>query len=900
MSWHERVRTSLSKHTADPDRDVVEELAQHAADAFAAARTEGMSDDEAFASVQADIDRWCNERAVHDRRPKRLPAVAAPQSPAGTFAGLMQDVRYAMRLLRRQPGFTALAIVTTALGVGATTTLGSVAYGVLARPFPYPDADRIVRVVETRADTTRLLPPIMTNAPYHAWREGGQSIEGIAAFSARALTFEQEGGTPSRVRGMAATASLFAVLESSPLYGTYFTEANELEGNRNVIVLSHGLWMERFGGRPEVVGETVRLDGDPYTIIGVAPSDFTFPDRNHRFWVPYFVPPPDPNSVALFAAIARMKPDVTVEQAAAEATSLAQSGTQLGLVGTAVFGTQSPPVIETTALIDFLAGEVRPALFLLLGAVVLLFLTAVANVASMQLARAAARRRELAIRGALGAGSSRLTRQLLVEGTLLGLAGGLAGVGVAILLHAALPVLLPAGFPRAAEIRLDWMVVIGAMVIAGAAGIVFGLFPAVQARRVDLLAVLTEDGQAPVGIGTRSTTGLVRGAIMVSQIAAATLLLVGAVLLARSFAERWNLDRGYEPANMLTAELAMPAYAFDGESRARVMDAILDRIGTQPGVGAVGFTTILPMASFEALVAFQLPAEASGAAPREAQAAVRTVSPGYQQAMGIRVIDGRWLQEDDTRSSPPVVVVNKAFVQAYLPGDGLGVRLPIGLSEGADDWEVVGVVGDIHPRVGGEPPRPEVFVSMAQRSGGLEFASPSLVIRTAGDPAALAPMVRQVAADAHPAIVVEALMSMEDRLRVGLAEPRLYSVLVGGFALLALVIASTGLFGVVSYTVTRRTRELGIRAALGATPGGLLRLVLWQGLAVTAIGAAIGLALAAAGGSLIAGLVFAVSTRDPLTFVLVPLVLVVITTVACLVPARRASKTDPLTALKQA
>jgi len=898
MNWREHVRAALGRHTPAPDDDVVEELAQHAADAFVAARAEGASVDDATARVRADVERWCSERSVHKRRPRRRPVVVPPPVPTSGLAGFWQDVRYGMRLLRRQPGFTALAVLTTALGVGATTTLGSVAYGVLARPFPYPNADRLVRVIETREDTTRLLPPIVTNAPYHAWREGGRTIDGVAGFSARALTLEMDGAEPSRIRGVAATASLFSVLGSHPLLGTYYTEAHEVDGNRNVIVLSQGLWMDRFGGTADVVGRTVRLDGDPYTVIGVAPRDFVFPDRNHRFWVPFVVPPPSENSVSIFSAIARLAEGVTPAQAAAEATSLARSGTQLGLVGTAVFGTQSPPVIEAVPLIDFLAGDVRPALFLLLGAVLLLFLTAVANVSSMQLARAAGRRRELAIRGAIGADHRRLARQLVVEGTVLGLAGGLAGVGLAIALHAALPALLPPDFPRVMEIRLDWMLVAGAMLIAVAAGVAFGAFPALQTRRLDLLAVLTEDGQAPVGVGLRSATGIVRGVIMAAQVAAATLLLVGAVLLTRSFSARWAIDRGYEPANVLTAELAMPSYAFNGETRARAMEALLARLDAQPEVVAAGFTTILPMTSFESLAAFRLPPRDSADPPRDVQAAVRTVSPGYQRAMGIRVASGRWLRDDDTTSSPPVVVVNHAFVRAYLPGDGLGERLPIGLAEGVDEWEVVGVVDDVHPRVTGEPPRPEVFVSLRQRPQGLEFGSPSLVVRTAGDPGALGAMVRQMATDTHPAIAVESLITMEDKLRAGLAEPRLYSLLVGAFAALAIVIASAGLFGVVSYTVARRTRELGIRAALGATPARLLRLVLGQGLGITLAGMAVGLSVAALGGSLISGLVYGVGTHDPFTFTVVPIVLLAVASVACLVPARRASRTDALQAMK--
>ena len=822
-----------------------------------------------------------------------------PQGHSRRLPGAWNDARYGLRLLARQPGFTAIAVLTTALGVGATTTLASVAYGVAARPLPYAHADRLVRVIESRPDSTRLLPAIMSNGPFHMWREGGGTIDGIAAFRAQAVMLDADGVETSRVRGLAATASLFPVLASSPLHGTYFTPAHEVEGSRNVVVLSYGLWMERFGGKPDAVGRTVKLDGIAHTIIGVAPREFAFPDGDHRYWVPFGVEPPSANRVSLFGAIARLKPGVTAEQAAAEATSRAQAGPELGMVGMAVFGSKAPPVVDAVPLVDFLAGEVRPALVLLLVAVALLFLTAVANVSSLQLARATARRRELAIRAAIGAGSGRLSRQLVIEGSILGLAGGLVGLALAVALHAVLPSILPASFPRIADIRLDAAIVAGAMVIALLAGVAFGVLPALQARRLDLLRALTEDGQAPVGVRLRSSTGFARSAIMASQVAAATLLLVCAVLLSRSFAARWAIDRGYDPTSVLTAEVAMPAYAFSPPERARVIGAILGRIAAGPDVTAAAFTSILPLSRFESLAAFKLPSTDGVSPPIEAQAAVRTVSADYQRAMGIRLAQGRWLRADDTTSSPPVVVVNRAFERAYLGEAALGARLPIGLAEDVDAWEVVGIIEDVQPKVGGEPPRPEVFVSYAQRRQGLDFDVPTLVVRSSGDPAALVPMLREVLKDAHPSIAIESVMTMEARLGEGLGEPRLYSLLVGSFAALALVIASAGLFGTLSYSVARRTRELGIRGALGATPARLLTLVLRQGLGVAVVGVAVGLSAAALGGSLLSGLVYGVSTRDPLTFSLVPLGLIVIAAVACLAPALRAARTDPLRALKQ-
>jgi predicted permease len=896
--WREHVRSVLLHYTDRPDDDVIEELAQHAADAFSAARADGMAGDEARTRVARDVQQWCEARAVQRRRPSRPGVVVPPASRSRGLAGVGQDLRYGLRLLAAHPGYTALAILTTALGVGATTTLGSIVYGVLLRPLAYPSAERLVRVVETRADTTRLLPPIMSNGPYHAWRAESSTIDGLAAFSSRVMTLTIDGHDPVRVPGTAVTASLFPLLASPPLHGTYFTEAHEADGNRSVIVLSYGLWMEQFGGRPDAIGATVTLDGQPHRVLGVAPSDFAFPDAGRRYWVPFFVPPGAENRITMFGAIARLKPGVTADQAAAEATGRALHAPALGMVGVAVFGTQSAPVIEVVPLVEFMTGDVRDAIVLLLSAVVLLFLTAVANVSSMQLAQAAGRRRELAVRAALGAGGGRLSRQPVIEGTLLGLAGGLAGVALALLLHAALPSLLPAGFPRLADIRVDAGLVAGAMAIAVAAGVAFGLLPAAQVWRLDLSRVLNDNGQAPVGVGWRSATGFMRAAIMASQIAAATVLLVGAVLLARSFAARWAIDRGYEPAHVLTAQVVMPEHAFTPVERARAVNQIIARMTGQPGVLSAGLTTVMPLVAFESLMGFEMPSR-DGGAPVRAQANVRTVSPAYFQAIGARLTAGRWLRDDDGPGSRYAVLVNRSFVRAYLSGTGVGAMLPLGMGEGAEESEIVGVLEDIQPRVAGEPPRPEIFVSIAQLREGLLFESPSLVVRTSGDPAALAPALREIVRAVHPSIALESLMTMEDRLRAELAQPRLYSVLVGAFAVLALVIASAGLFGAVSYSVSRRTRELGVRAALGATPADLVRLVLRQGLAIAAAGVAIGLASAASAASLVSSLVYGVDPRDPWTFAVVPIVLVALAMLACLVPALRASRVDPLEALRR-
>ncbi len=899
MDWQSVVRSELRRHVDEPAEDVVLELSQHAAAAFAAARAEGESAEEAHVRVVADLRSWCEARAVHRRRPLGSKLTEAPEAGTSRVSGVWQDVKYAARLLRAERGSTALAVIITALGVGATTTLASIAYGVLARPLPYPDADRLVRVVETRADTTRLLMPILSNGPYQAWVGGERSatIDGLAAFSARTMTFESNPGESGRVLGLASTASLFRVLGSSPFLGNYFVDEHEADGSRDVIVLSHGLWMDRFGGDPAAVGRTVRLDGRPHLVIGVTPPAFVFPDREHRFWIPYSVPPASASSVSMFGSIARLKPGVTAVQASAEATARARTGPQLEMVGIAVFGTNSPPVVNAVPIVEFLAGEVRPALLLLVGAAVLLFLTAVANVSSLQLARSTARRRELATRAALGAGGARLARQMVIEGGLLGLVGGLAGVGLALVLHRVLPSLMPAGFPRLTDIQLDAALVAGALLVSLAAGMAFSLLPALQARRLDLVRALADGGQAPVGGNRRSAVGFMRSAVVVSQVVATTVLLVGAVLFARSFTARWAIDRGYDPAHVLTARLVMPDHAFTPETRADASRMVLARLSLLDGVTSAGLATILPLSNHEALRGFELPPQDGIGQPVQAQAAVRIVTPGFFPAIGARLVAGRFLQEADTHGAPPALVVNEAFVRAYLPNGAAGAKIPTG--DGDAQQEIVGVIADMHPRVAGEPPRPEMFQPLSQTVAGLGFQEPSVVLRATGDPNRLAPALGAIVDDIHAAISIESVMSMEARLRAGLGEPRLYSLLVGSFAVLALAIAGAGLFGVVSYSVAARTRELGVRAALGATPGGLVRLVLRQGLGLTVVGVLVGLAIAAAGASFVSGLIYGVGARDPVNFIGVAAALFVLAVVACVVPARRASRVDPLRALRQ-
>jgi predicted permease len=819
---------------------------------------------------------------------------------------LQSDIRYAWRVVRRQPGFSAVAILTTALAVGATTLLFSVADGVLGKPLAYPTAASLVRLSETREGATRQLPSLITHVTFQTWRGTAQdppsTIDGIAGFRATSMVVGQAGSV-ERLRGVSATASLFDVLGLRPERGAFFTEADADPGRPRVAVISHDLWRARFALDDAVIGRMLDLDGVPHQIVGVLPEGMAFPEPDIQFVTPLFVPPvvvstDGSSSISLFAAIARLKAGATPAQAAAEATVRANTGPPPAMIDTAVFGSRGPRVVNAVSLMEFLTAEVRPAILVFLVAVGLLFLTAVSNISSLQLARSAARRREFAIRAAIGAGTGRLARQLLVESAMLGVMGGLVGLALAAALHQLLPTLLPTDFPRVSDIVVDWRVMGFAAAMSLAAGLLFGLLPVWQMRRVRLVDALLEDGQAPMGLGGRTAAGRLRAGIMIGQVAAAAVLLVGAGLLGRSFSALWTADRGYEPVNMLTARVPMPDRGFTGARRAEVMQQLLGRVRATPGVRHAGYTSVLPLTNVDALMGFTLPGRGPGGTVLNAQAAVRLVSPGLLQALGATLAEGRDFTDTDTPAAASVLLVNEAFVRTYMDGEGVGARLPIAADPDRNESEVIGIVRDIQPQTRGESPRPEIYFAAAQVAAGLGYAEPVIVARTSADPGALIPALRDAVQQIDGRILLDNVMTMEDRLRAGLARPRLYALLATSLSSLALLIAGVGVFGVLSYTVTQRRREIGVRAALGARPRDIIMLTIRQGLWITAAGLVLGLGAAALLVRYLDGLLWGVVPFDPVSFAQVPLVLLLVAVLACWWPARRATRIDPLAALR--
>lgn len=789
-----------------------------------------------------------------------------------------------------------LIVLTMALGIGATTALFSVTYGVLLKPLPWDSADRLVLLKERRGGHAPRFGSF-SNAAYLAWRDQPSTNADIAAWTPRTATLSGD-GDPERIRAANVTASLFGVINAHPMAGSFFTDRDETSP---VVVIAESLWRTRFNASAGAIGRGIQLDGETYTIVGVLPDSSGYPDRLTRAWLPFHVPPTAGNQLAMFEAIARMRPGVTPAQAAAEGVSRGRHAANTGMTTMAIFGGEGPVEVAATPLMDATTGDVRRPLIVLLAAVGLLLVISATNVASLQLARATARRREFAIRASLGASNARILRQLIIENLRLALIGAAAGVMLAWWLVRSAPSILPTDFPRIAELRLDVPAVAFAIGFAMMTAVLSGLWLAVRMRRLDVRSALIEDGNAPVGVGTRTSAARARLAIVTGQVAIACLLLVGALLLGRSFVSLLHADRGYDPARILTARLSTPSAQFTPARRSDVLGDIAERLAKLPGVDAAAFSTELPLTPGGSTSAFTMPARDGSGAMVQVQASPRIVSYGFFRTLGLRVLVGRPLLDSDTASSEPVVVVNETFRRRYLGDEAVGAKLPMALwgQNQTGDATIVGVVDDVKYIGASTTSLAEIYFSHRQLKVGVRPTTSSLLVRSSGDPMALSRLVRDTVATVDRSLVPESIVTLEQRLLSGsLARPRLYAVLIVSFAAIALLITGVGLFSVLSYAVSQRTRELGVRAALGATRANLVGLVLRQAGVVAVVGIAIGLGASLWLARFAASLLYGVTPTDVTTYAVVPLVIIGVVAVACLFPARRAAKLDPLKALK--
>jgi predicted permease len=830
---------------------------------------------------------------------------------ARSFAWLddaRQDLRFAIRMLMRSRAFAAVVVFTMALSIGATSTLFSLAYGVLMRPLPWPEPDRLVRLQETRGGSVSRVPWTMSNAAYLAWREKPATIEEIGGWVRGRLMTLSSNDEPERLLVGAVTPSLMRVLQARPLLGRTWLDSEAAPGQPNTLVLGFTVWQRRFGSRLDMVGQIVRLDGQPYTVIGVMPREFAFPNREMQAWTRLTVIPVNgPGGVLrlmMFSALARLRPGVTPAQAGEEGTARARGAADLKETAVALFGNNGPAGMTALPARDAMTAEVRPALLILLAAVALLFLTSTASLVVLQLSRMARRAREIAVRTAIGAGHARLVRQWLVESSVLGVAGAASGLLMATLLHRGLPAVLPAGFPRVEDVRLDWRVALFACAVAILVSLACGMVPAFRARR-DVVTETLGEGAASTPAVTRTAAARARTMFMAGQVAVACILLVGASLLVRSFTALLAVDRGFDPRGLLTMRIPQPPKTTFMQ-RMTLLERLQPRLAGLPGVTDVAFGNALPFVTVGGYRGMTMALPRDPLTKVDVQAAMRVVSPEYFRAMRLRIVQGRPLTSSDTATSAQAIVVNRTFAARYLDNRPLGQRLNLGLAN-VGEAEVVGVVqdmrqggsgGDPASTFGGvlDPPQPEIFLSHRQWPFPIEDLI--VVVRTSSDPAALAPDARALIGAEDPTLPVDSVMTMEDRVAASLAGPRSYAVFLAGFSLCALTIAGVGLFGVLSYVTSQRTREIGLRTALGARRGDVLALVGQQALTMTCVGVAVGLVAAFFLSQSLSTLLYGISTRDTLSFIVVPLVLGLVSIAACAAPAWRATRIDPLIALR--
>ena len=812
--------------------------------------------------------------------------------------GSLHDVRYALRGLSRTPSFTLFAILTLALGIGGTAVMFAVGYGVLLRPLPFPDQDRLVGLWEIHPGANAPLKNDLLSRPtYRTWAQQSTTLDAIGAYTTRDHILAQS-PIIERVRGSVVTPSLFHVLQMSPLRGRFFVPSDAEAGAAPVAVIVDTLWRERFAADPAVIGRTLTLDDIQYVIVGIAPAESGFPSNDTQVYTPLIVPPTDPagQAIGILTAVGRLKPDVSLLRAEAEGTAIARAVDRP--FADLVYGEGEAVEVRVQPLVEQHTRGVRSALLVLSAGVTLLLLVACANFANLLLARGTVRFREFAIRTSLGAGRLRLLRQLVTESLVLSMIGGLVGLFAAWALVTALPALAPASLPRADQIRVDvWFLFITALITL-ACGVIASVWPVI--RIVSDLPAAVQVAGPRGGIVSRSYVGR---ALVVVEAALAVVLLVGATLLGRSFVALLQVDAGYQPAGVLTADVSVVAGSDRQRRMAQLAEALVERLRATPGVQAVGMGSMAPFGSVLNSAGFALPGIVTPSGqPVVARAFQTVVTPGYAEALGLRLKEGRFFVSTDTASASIAMLVNETFARTYLTdGKRATGRLFRGMFPrmlGRNDAlvTIVGVVEDVLPdRLDGQP-QPQIYLPM-----GVGFAIGSgatLVVKTVGDPTLLAPAVRRTVQGIESGAVLARVGPLTAKRVESASEPRFATFILGAFAVLALALSMTGLYGVLSYNVAQRTRELGVRGALGATRADLHYLVLRQGLGMTGVGIAIGTGVAMLATRGMATLLFGVKPLDPVAFALPPLLLTLVACSACLIPARRAARVDPLVALR--
>ena len=808
------------------------------------------------------------------------------------MGNLKQDLRYGTRSLLKHPGFTAIIVLTLAVGIGASTAIFSVVNSVLLRPLPYPSSDRILAIEELNLQGKRVQ---VTPANFLDWRAQNTVFEHLAAILTRPanLGFTDQA---ERVDLAMTSANFFSVFGQQPLHGRFFIPSDEQAGHEPIVVLSHELWQRRFAADPSVVGKPITLDGSTYTVVGIAPVGFTYPDKT-AVWIPPFRLAPainanmDPTQVRGFGmlqTVGLLRPGVSFEQAVGEMETIITRLRQQ------YPDTNNRRFNRVVSLHTFLVGETRAMLALLFGAVIFVLLIACANVANLLLASAANRRKEIAIRSALGASRFRVVQQLLTESLILAIIGGGIGFLLATWSVAFMTRLLPQDFPRLAEINLDWKVLTFSMFASVLTGILFGLAPALQISNTDVQDSLKETGRGSAGSLRQNR---LRKLLIVGEVALSVVLLVGAGLLFRSFIQLQSVNPGFNSQQVLTLRLS-PAgsrYSRDADYIS-FYNEVMQRVSSLPGVVSVGMINTLPLQKGPTR-GFQIEGHGPLTPDKWPSGNYRSVSPDYFQAMNVPIVMGRPFNERDAEGAPLVMIINEALARRDFQNENpVGRRISLGQDAERRPlwWEIVGVARDVRSIEIRDEPAPEFYLSANQDT----FTNMSLVVRSSIEPTSIAASVRRVTADVDKAAAVSEVSTMDHLVERAVTQPRFNLFLLGLFSVIALLLSAAGIYGVTAYSVTQRTHEFGIRLALGAQVGDVLRMILKQGMLLILVGIAVGLLGAFALTRLLRTLLYGVSVTDPLTFAAISLLLGLVALLACYIPARRATKVDPLIALR--
>ncbi len=893
--WKDEIRKQLAslKLEATREAEIVEEMAQHLEDRYRELLSGGATQEEACRIALADLrDRGLLQQELRriEQQIKQEPIIFGTNWRKNMIADFWQDLRYGARMLRKNPGFTLIAVVTLALGIGANTAIFSVVNTVLLRPLPYQDPDRLMMIRETKLPQ---LPEFSVSpGNFLDWKKQNTVFEQLVAIGPSPFSLTGT-GDPERLSGMRVSDGFFAMLGVRPQIGREFLPEEDQPGHNNVVILSHGFWQRRFGTDPNILNQAITLDGKSYTVIGVMPSTFHFVDRLNDLWTPmaFTAEQAQNHGGHSLAAIGQLKSGITLDRARTEMSMIAER-----------LAAQYPDVntgwnVKITPLLEFTVKSIRPALLVLLGAVVFVLLIACANVANLLLARAASRQKEIAIRVALGAGRWRIVRQLLTESVLLALAGGVLGLLLAKWGMDVLLTLAPQNLPRISDVSLDGRVLIFTATVTLLTGIIFGLIPALQVSKPKLSETMKDGGRGSTEGGRRQ---LIRNALVVLEVASALVLLVGAGLMIKSFTRLQKVDIGFNADNALTVSLSLPKSKYPEENQQIAFyQQLLEKVRNLPGVQTVGATSGVPLSNEDFVLAFLIQGQPALAQGLGQTTNYYSVSADYFKAMGIPLIRGRLLTERDTKDSTNVALINETMAKKIFPDEEpIGKRITFDVRQDKPAWlEIVGIVGDVKHYSLDQATTMQTYGPYLQQT--LSFMT--LVVRAAGDPTNLTAAIRSEVLNLDKDQPISTVSTLDQFVSTSIAQQQFSMLLFIIFAAVAMTLASLGIYGLLSYSVTQRTHEIGIRLALGAQTSDVLRMVVRQGLLLAVVGIVCGIATAITLAKLTSSfseLLYDVKATDPLTFAVIAVALLCVALLACYLPARRATKVDPMIALR--